>query len=97
MSCAPQWATGITGAPVAEREPGHAGLGHHRPQVRVAGRGALRVEDHARAVAQSACSASLSTSAASAWPRYTGSWPSLRRIGPRTLTSNSEDLMRKTG
>ena len=35
-----------------QREPGDAGLGHHRPQVRVAGRGPFRVDDHARAARQ---------------------------------------------
>ena len=43
------------------------------------------------------CSASFSTSAASARPRYTGSWPNLRSSGPMILTSNTGDLMVNTG
>jgi hypothetical protein len=38
--------------PGGQGQPGHPGLGDHRPLVRVAGGGALRVDDHALAVGQ---------------------------------------------
>ena len=53
MSCAPQWPTGTTGAPVARASRATPGLGLHRPLLGVAGHRSLGVEDHARAVPES--------------------------------------------
>ncbi len=44
-----------------------------------------------------ACSATFSTLAASASPRRTGSWPSTRRKGPISFTSNADDLIMNAG
>ena len=82
-----------------QRQPGDAGLAHHRPQVRVAGGGALRVEDQALARRQAALGVLESDHerrvGAGRGAPATGR--SARRNGPSSFTSNAEDLMRKAG
>ena len=54
ISCAPQVGERDHRDARGQRHPGDAGLGHHRPLGRVAGGGALRVDDHAFALGKRA-------------------------------------------
>ena len=96
MSCAPQCATGITGAPVVRASraaPVLPTIGH-RSGSRVAVPSGYTITESSF---RSACSACWSTRPASPRPRYTGSCPNFDSSDPITLTSKMPDLIMNTG